>query len=331
MVARYPQCEDAKIDEAAEREMAAVKDIVNAARNLRSTLGVEPKAKVPLYVADAAAFLAGHKDAIAAIARASEVNFVAALPERDSPVTITPSGRVMLHIEIDKAAEKVRLEKEAARRGAEIANAKGKLSNPDLRGQGAGRGGRAGTQAPGRQGGGARADHLAAREAHLNAPGPYPHLLAPLDLGFTTLRNRVLMGSMHTGLEDRTGTFPSWPPTSRSARAAAWASSSPAASHRTSRAGSRPSARAWHRAGRRPRTTSCTDAVHAEGGKIALQILHAGRYGYTPLSIAPSRVKSPITPFTPRALSDERHRAARSAASCAPACSRARPATTASR
>jgi valyl-tRNA synthetase len=132
MVARYPQCEDAKIDEAAEREMAAVKDIVNAARNLRSTLGVEPKAKVPLYVADAAAFLPGHKDAIAAIARASDVNFVAALPERDSPVTITPSGRVMLHVEIDKAAEKARLEKAATRVEAEIANARAKLSKPSF-------------------------------------------------------------------------------------------------------------------------------------------------------------------------------------------------------
>jgi 2,4-dienoyl-CoA reductase (NADPH2) len=54
---------------------------------------------------------------------------------------------------------------------------------------------------------------------------------------------------------------------------------------------------------RAPPTRVNTDAVHAEGAKIALQILHAGRYGYSPLSVAPSRIKSPITPFTPRALS----------------------------
>ena len=113
-------------------EMAAVKDVVNAARNLRSTLGVPPAAKVPLYIADAADFLARHRDAIAAVARASEVHFVPALPERDSPVTITASGKVMLHVEIDPAAERARMEKAAARLEAEIANARGKLSKPSF-------------------------------------------------------------------------------------------------------------------------------------------------------------------------------------------------------
>ena len=132
----------------------------------------------------------------------------------------------------------------------------------------------------------------------------YPHLLAPLDLGFTTLRNRVLMGSMHTGLEDRRKHFP---------RLAAYFAErarggvglivtggfapnvegwvSPFAGQLTSQSGARA-----HR--------QITDAVHAEGGKIALQILHAGRYGYHPLSVGPSRIKSPITPFTPRALGE---------------------------
>jgi 2,4-dienoyl-CoA reductase (NADPH2) len=131
----------------------------------------------------------------------------------------------------------------------------------------------------------------------------YPHLLAPLDLGFTQLRNRVLMGSMHTGLEDDPKLFPRL--TEYFAERArggvglivtggfapnivGWAA--PFSGRLASRATA-----AKHR--------PITAAVHAEGGKIALQILHTGRYGYHPLAVAPSRVKSPISPFTPRALS----------------------------
>jgi 2,4-dienoyl-CoA reductase (NADPH2) len=133
---------------------------------------------------------------------------------------------------------------------------------------------------------------------------PYPHLFAPLDLGFCTLPNRVLMGSMHTGLEDHardfgklaeyfatrarggvglmvTGGF--------SPNVAGWLK--PFSSRLSSR---------WQVAPHR----RITDAVHTEGGRICLQILHAGRYGYHPLSVAPSGIKSPITPFTPRTLSD---------------------------
>ena len=132
----------------------------------------------------------------------------------------------------------------------------------------------------------------------------FPHLFAPLDLGFCALPNRVLMGSMHTGLEDHardfgklaeyfaararggvglmvTGGF--------SPNVAGWLK--PFSSRLSSR---------WQVAPHR----RITDAVHAAGGRICLQILHAGRYGYHPLSVAPSRIKSPITPFTPRALSD---------------------------
>src|SRR5512137_838823 len=131
---------------------------------------------------------------------------------------------------------------------------------------------------------------------------PYPHLLAPLDLGFTTLRNHVLMGSMHTGLEDDPKHFHRL--TAYFAERArggvrlivtggfapnieGWAA--PFSGRLTTRA-----AAAKHR--------PITDAVHAAGGKIALQILHTGRYGYHPLAVAPSRLKSPISPFTPRAL-----------------------------
>ncbi len=131
----------------------------------------------------------------------------------------------------------------------------------------------------------------------------YPHLLAPLDLGFTTLANRVLMGSMHTGLEDRASSFPRL--------AAYFAERARGGVGLIVTGGFAPNVEGWltpfggrlatSRAARAHRTV--TGAVHAEGGKIALQVLHAGRYGYSPLSVAPSRVKAPISPFTPRALS----------------------------
>jgi 2,4-dienoyl-CoA reductase (NADPH2) len=132
---------------------------------------------------------------------------------------------------------------------------------------------------------------------------PYPHLLQPLDLGFTTLKNRVLMGSMHTGLEDREKNFP------RLSRYFAERARGGVGLMVTG--GFAPNIEGWlfpfaskltsHSAARAHR--QITDAVHTEGGKIALQILHAGRYGYTPISVSASKVKSPITPFSPRALS----------------------------
>ena len=132
----------------------------------------------------------------------------------------------------------------------------------------------------------------------------YPHLLAPLELGFTTLKNRVLMGSMHTGLEETKdwnrvaefyaararggvglmvtggmapnaegGVFPG---------AAGLFSGEDIANHRV-----------------------VTDRVHDAGGKIAMQILHAGRYAYSPDCVAPSAVKSPISPFPPKELDED--------------------------
>ncbi len=131
----------------------------------------------------------------------------------------------------------------------------------------------------------------------------YPHLLSPLDLGFTTLPNRVLMGSMHTGLEDRKATFPRL--------ASYFAERARGGVGLIVTGGFAPNVEGWlspfggrlatSRAARAHRTI--TGAVHDEGGKIALQILHAGRYGYSPFSVAPSRIKAPINPFTPRALS----------------------------
>lgn len=132
---------------------------------------------------------------------------------------------------------------------------------------------------------------------------PYPHLLAPLDLGFTTLKNRVLMGSMHTGLEDGRKHFP--------AMAAYFAERARGGVALMVTGGFAPNIAGWTKpfagtlasAGAARRHKLVTDAVHAEGGKIALQILHTGRYGYHPFCVAPSRIQSPISPFTPRELS----------------------------
>ena len=131
---------------------------------------------------------------------------------------------------------------------------------------------------------------------------PYPHLLAPLDLGFTTLRNRTLMGSMHTGLEEEKNGFE---------RMAAFYAErarggvglivtggfSPNLAGRVYHFGSQLSF-PWQVGKHR----LVTEAVHAAGGKIALQILHTGRYGYHPLNVAPSSLRAPINRFKPRAL-----------------------------
>ncbi len=129
----------------------------------------------------------------------------------------------------------------------------------------------------------------------------YPHLLAPLDLGHVTLPNRVLMGSMHTGLEEtgdwnRVATF-------YEARAAGGAGLIVTGGMAPNREGGvfagaaglfTPADVANHR--------RVTARVHAAGGRIAMQILHAGRYAYGTDCVAPSAIKSPISPFAPRAL-----------------------------
>ncbi|HUL56259.1 MAG TPA: class I tRNA ligase family protein, partial [Usitatibacter sp.] len=129
MVAAYPAPDAAKIDEKAEGEIAVVKEIINAARNLRSTMGLSPAAKVPMYVAGAPEFLAGYAPQMTAIARLSEIHFVDALPAKDAPVSITAHGKLMLHVEVDRAAEKIRLSKEAATLEAQIAKDRASLGN----------------------------------------------------------------------------------------------------------------------------------------------------------------------------------------------------------
>ncbi len=130
----------------------------------------------------------------------------------------------------------------------------------------------------------------------------YPHLLAPLDLGFTTLKNRVLMGSMHTGLEDGRDL---------SRLAAYFRERAEGGVGLIVTGGFAPNIAGWAKpfagtlstSGAARRHRQVTDAVHGAGGKIALQILHTGRYAYHPLAVAPSRLKSPISPFTPFELS----------------------------
>ena len=130
----------------------------------------------------------------------------------------------------------------------------------------------------------------------------YPHLLAPLDLGFTTLKNRVLMGSMHTGLEEAPNGFERLAAfyAARAKGGVGLIVTGGIAPNFAGRLEPRASQLSFPWQVRRHRLI--TDAVHAAGGKIALQILHAGRYAYHPLSVAPSALKSPITPFRPRAL-----------------------------
>ncbi|WIX80354.1 NADPH-dependent 2,4-dienoyl-CoA reductase [Amycolatopsis carbonis] len=131
---------------------------------------------------------------------------------------------------------------------------------------------------------------------------PYPHLLRPLDLGFTTLRNRVLMGSMHTGLEDRAAHFPQL--------AEYYAERARGGVGLIVTGGFAPNRTGWLLPFASKLSTTAeakehqqlTAPVHEAGGKIALQILHAGRYSYNPLSVSASSRKAPINPFRPRAL-----------------------------
>jgi 2,4-dienoyl-CoA reductase (NADPH2) len=133
----------------------------------------------------------------------------------------------------------------------------------------------------------------------------HPHLLQPLDLGFTTLRNRVVMGSMHTGLEDRFYNYPKL--------AAYFRERAKGGVGLIVTGGISPNRQGWllpfggtmssfldvnnHRL--------VTQAVHEEGGKILMQILHSGRYGYQPFVVSASSLKSPISMFKPKALSED--------------------------
>ncbi|MFD6623912.1 oxidoreductase [Streptomyces diastaticus] len=139
----------------------------------------------------------------------------------------------------------------------------------------------------------------------MSSASDYPHLLTPLDLGFTTLRNRVLMGSMHTGLEEAPGGL--------DRMAAFYAARARGGVGLMVTGGIAPNDRGRSAEGGARLTTEAeaaehrvvTEAVHREGGKIALQILHFGRYAYHQDLVAPSAVQAPINPFVPHALTDD--------------------------
>jgi 2,4-dienoyl-CoA reductase (NADPH2) len=131
----------------------------------------------------------------------------------------------------------------------------------------------------------------------------YPHLFSPLDLGFTQLKNRALMGSMHTGLEEHKDEL--------RALAAYFAARAKGGVGLMVTGGISPNRQGWlapfgakmtHRS-EVAKHRNVTHAVHAEDGKICMQILHAGRYGVHPFAVAPSRIRSAISPFTPWAMS----------------------------
>ena len=134
----------------------------------------------------------------------------------------------------------------------------------------------------------------------------YPHLLAPITLGSTTLRNRVVMGSMHTGLEDHAWQLPQL--------AAYFSERAKGGVGLIVTGGYSPNRRGWLKPFASEMSTrleamrhrQVTDAVHEHDGRIVMQLLHAGRYAYHPFSESASATKSPITPFTPRAMSTRR-------------------------
>jgi len=134
---------------------------------------------------------------------------------------------------------------------------------------------------------------------------PYARLFAPLDLGFTRLANRIVMGSMHTGLEDRASDFPKL--------AEYFAERARGGAGLLVSGGIAPNRAGWAKpfAGKlsSPREVArhrlVTDAVHEAGGKICMQILHTGRYSYHPFPVAPSALRAPINRFKPRELSSD--------------------------
>ncbi|MFI3247388.1 MAG: NADPH-dependent 2,4-dienoyl-CoA reductase, partial [Ferrimonas sp.] len=130
----------------------------------------------------------------------------------------------------------------------------------------------------------------------------YPNMLEPLDLGFTVLKNRLLMGSMHTGLEEERGGYQKLAHyfAERARGGVGLIVTGGIAPNFAGRVHALASQLSFRWQVKQHRLI--TDAVHQADGKICMQLLHAGRYAYHPLSVAPSRLKSPITPFTPFAL-----------------------------
>src|SRR3989475_239561 len=131
MRAPYPKSQPERIDPAAERDMAVLKELTNAARNLRSEAKVPPKDRVALVVTEPPATSDSQATAaaVSSLARLSDLRHVNVLPESDSPVAVVGNSRLMLRIEVDPDAERERLKKESARLEGEITKARAKLGN----------------------------------------------------------------------------------------------------------------------------------------------------------------------------------------------------------
>jgi len=133
MLARYPQADSSRIDPAAEAQVAELKQLVHACRNLRGEMGISPAQRLPLLAAGQSAALQAFAPYLAGLAKLSEVELVNDMPaDALAPVAVVGHTRLMLKVEIDIAAERERLSKEIARLEAEIAKAEGKLGNPSF-------------------------------------------------------------------------------------------------------------------------------------------------------------------------------------------------------
>ena len=132
MIAPYPTPEQAKIDEAAEAHVQLLKDMVNAARQLRAQMNIDPGTRLPLVVAGGRSEIEALAPYLGALARLSEVVALDELPQADAPLAMAGDFRLMLKVEIDVAAERERLRKQVDRIGADLERAEAKLANPSF-------------------------------------------------------------------------------------------------------------------------------------------------------------------------------------------------------
>ncbi len=130
VLAPYPESQPEKVDPSAERDIAWIKELVLSCRNLRGEMGLSPAQRIPLLATGEAARLEAAFPYLAALAKLSRTQVVAALPATDAPVAVVGETRLMLSIEVDVAAERSRLSKEIARLEGEMAKANAKLANP---------------------------------------------------------------------------------------------------------------------------------------------------------------------------------------------------------
>ncbi|MEW9897188.1 valine--tRNA ligase [Chitinivorax sp. PXF-14] len=130
MLAAYPQPDLSRVDEAALAQMGRLQELLHAARNLRGEMGLSPAQKVPLFIEGQTDELQTFVPYVQLLAKLSEVNLVAALPADDAPVAVVGGLRLMLKVEIDKAAETARLNKEIGKAEADLAKVTAKLEKP---------------------------------------------------------------------------------------------------------------------------------------------------------------------------------------------------------